>query len=103
MSGEIARCCSFVLMSKVTVADVAPASRLGPEVALPVGGAMRVDVAVRALVAAKAENSCTHECRRGPSVVTTYFAMATLAGAPRGGGRASLKTRCDLGVTDVIS
>jgi hypothetical protein len=91
-------------MSKVTVADVAPVSRLGPEVALPVGRAMRVDAAVRAPTAAKAESSCTHECRRGPSVVTTYLAMAPLwqvldeaAGAP------SPKARYDPGVTDVIS
>ena len=61
-------------MSKVTVADIGDvpaASRLGPEVALPVGRPMRVPAATRALSAAKAENSCTHECRRDLSVVTT--------------------------------
>jgi hypothetical protein len=76
MSGETARCRTFVSISKVTVADVAAASRLGPKVALPVVRPVRVQATITALAAAKAGNSRAHECRREPSVVTTYRVTA---------------------------
>ncbi len=73
MSGEIARSRAAALTSKVTVADLADASSVSCEVALPGAVPMSVAAVATALVAAKAESSCSHECRREPTVPTTYL------------------------------